>query len=87
MVSIKEMANGYIEQIRYRVQEAQDRLDQLKQHLQECENEIQFGASSSCCNEDTPPNGWGAGDPAPPKADTIDTTPLQIEPLDTENNS
>ena len=86
MVSLREMADGYIEQLRYRLREAEEQVDRLKQHLEECENELQFGGSNSCCNEDTPPNGWGTCESGATKADTIDTMPLQIEPLDTENN-
>jgi len=47
MVSLKEMASSYTEQLKYRVQEAEEQLGRMKQHLQECENEIQFGGSSS----------------------------------------
>jgi len=86
MVSIKEMADGYIEQLRYRIQESQDQLDRLKQHLQECENEIQFGTKNSCCNE-VPPNDWTTSDSGTAQSDTAETAPLQLESLDTENNS
>jgi len=37
------MANGYIEQIRFRVTQSEQQLNELKQHLEECENEVQFG--------------------------------------------
>ena len=43
MITIKEMADGYIEQIRFRVTQSEQQLNELKQHLEECENEIQFG--------------------------------------------
>ena len=43
MVTLKEMADGYIEQIRFRVAQSEQQLNELKQHLEECENEVEFG--------------------------------------------
>tara|TARA_R110000824_G_scaffold397216_1_gene599738 strand:+ start:1429 stop:1665 length:237 start_codon:yes stop_codon:yes gene_type:complete len=49
MVSLKDMAEGYIKQLIFRVEESEKELLQLKQHLEECINEIQFGADEGCC--------------------------------------
>jgi hypothetical protein len=46
MVSLEQMALGYTEQLRYRVQEAEEQLNRLKQHLEECETEVQFASPS-----------------------------------------
>ena len=43
MVSIQDMANSYIEQLKFRIGQTEDQLVELQQHLQECENEVQFG--------------------------------------------
>lgn len=45
MVSIHQMANGYVEQLRFKVKQTEEQLTELTQLLQECENELQFGAA------------------------------------------
>jgi len=54
MVTLKEMADGYIEQVRFRVAESEQQLNELKQHLEECENEIQFGKSREGIYQEAP---------------------------------
>ena len=47
MVSIKDMASGYIDHIKFRIGSLESQLRELEQHLQECENEIQFGKDNT----------------------------------------
>ena len=54
MVTLKEMADGYIEQVRFRVAQSEQQLNELKQHLQECENEIQFGKGREAIRQEAP---------------------------------
>jgi hypothetical protein len=51
MVSLKEMAEGYINQLTFRVGEAEKDLLKLKQHLQECLNELEFGSANEHCKK------------------------------------
>ena len=53
MVTINEMAEGYIKQITFRIQEAEKDLLNLKQHLQECLNELEFDATNNTCGRDS----------------------------------
>ena len=46
MVSIQDMANSYIEQLKFRIGQTESQLVELQQHLQECENEVQFGKAN-----------------------------------------
>jgi len=55
MVTLKEMADGYIEQIKFRVSQSEQQLNELKQHLQECENEIEFGKSREAIQQEASP--------------------------------
>ena len=49
MVTIKEMAEGYIKQVTFRITEAEKDLLKLKQHLEECLNELEFGSAQQSC--------------------------------------
>ena len=40
------MANSYIEQLKFRIGQTESQLVELQQHLQECENEVQFGKAN-----------------------------------------
>jgi len=53
MTSLIEMANGYIEQLKFRIVQSENQLNELRQHLQECENEIRFGTTSFAATEQT----------------------------------
>ena len=53
MVTINEMAEGYIKQITFRIQEAEKDLLNLKQHLQECLNELEFDATNNTCSRES----------------------------------
>jgi len=45
-ISLKEMSQGYIQSIKYRIERSEQDLQELVQHLQECENSLQFEASN-----------------------------------------
>jgi len=45
-ITLEEMSQGYIQSLKYRVERSQQELQELVQHLQECENSLQFEASS-----------------------------------------
>ena len=49
MVTINEMAEGYIKQVTFRITEAEKDLLKLKQHLEECLNELEFGSAQQSC--------------------------------------
>jgi hypothetical protein len=88
MVSLQDMASSYTEQLRYRVQEAEEQLVRMKQHLQECENEIQFGGSSpfsfgesqesSTCDS----TGSAEGECCNPAEDPIATVSMPLPSID-----
>jgi hypothetical protein len=40
------MSQGYIQSIKYRIERSEQDLQELVQHLQECENSLQFEASN-----------------------------------------
>ena len=40
------MASGYIDSIKFRITSLENQVQDLQQHLQECENELQFGKNS-----------------------------------------
>jgi len=52
-VTLEDMGQGYVQSVKYRVETAQKELQDLIQHLQECENVLQFNASSDkkCSSE------------------------------------
>lgn len=53
MVSVKEMAEGYIKQVTFRITEAEKDLLKLKQHLEECLNELEFGSAQQGCKQNS----------------------------------
>jgi uncharacterized coiled-coil protein SlyX len=46
-MTLEEMSQGYIQSIKYRIERSQQELQELVQHLQECENSLQFEASNN----------------------------------------
>jgi len=46
MVSVQDMAMGYIDSLKFRIQQAEKQVTELQQHLQECENEMKFNSKS-----------------------------------------
>ena len=52
-LSLEEMGQGYIQSVKYRIERAQTELQEQTQHLQECENVLQFEASNDkrCSSE------------------------------------
>ena len=38
---------GYIDSLKFRIQQAEKQVTELQQHLQECENEIKFNSKST----------------------------------------
>jgi len=42
MVTIKDMSRAYVAQVKARIDNTQQELNRLVQHLQECENELEF---------------------------------------------
>ena len=53
MVTINEMAEGYIKQITFRIKEAEKDLLNIKQHLEECLNELEFDAANNTCSRES----------------------------------
>jgi|TARA_R110000824_G_scaffold398730_1_gene603171 hypothetical protein len=46
-ITLEEMSEGYIQSIKYRIERSQQDLQELVQHLQECENTLQFETSNN----------------------------------------
>lgn len=44
-VTLEEMGQRYVQSIKYRIENSQQELQELVQHLQECENTLQFDSS------------------------------------------
>ena len=45
-ITLEEMSQGYIQSIKHRIESRQQEMQELVQHLQECENSLQFEASN-----------------------------------------
>ena len=45
-ITLEEMSQGYIQSIKHRIESRQQEMQELIQHLQECENALQFEASN-----------------------------------------
>lgn len=56
-ISLHEMGEGYIQSLKYRIERSQQEVQELVQHLQECENTLSFEKSSNqfteCCNAES----------------------------------
>ena len=46
-ITLEEMSQGYIQSIKHRIESRQQEMQELVQHLQECENSLQFEASNN----------------------------------------
>jgi|TARA_Y100000310_G_C20700711_1_gene829609 hypothetical protein len=56
-ISLHEMGEGYIQSLKYRIERSQQEIQELVQHLQECENTLRFDNGpdqfTECCNPES----------------------------------